>query len=266
MQDIRIIDAHTHVQFPEFAADRDAVMARAREAGVGMINAGATVDLSKKAVALAQQHAGWAWATVGIHPTETSGAEAFPEIAALAQDAAAVGIGECGLDYFHASDIGMRQEQKELFLQHIALSHKTKKPLVIHCRQAFGDVVDLLRTHRDELNADPGVLHFFTGTIDDARALLDMNFSFTFGGLVTFNRSFDDILKFIPRDHLLVETDAPFVAPMPYRGKRNEPAYVEEVVTALAGVFEIDRAELAQTFLNTTNRIFNLGASHPQAH
>lgn len=253
-----IIDAHTHAQFPEFDIDRDAVMARAREAGVGMINAGTNVVLSQKAVDVARQHKGWAWATVGIHPTELAEASLLQKIVAMAADPSVVGIGECGIDYFHQHDADVCAAQKELFLEHIALSRKIQKPLVIHCRGAFSDVRDILKTYRDQLLPDPGVLHFFTGTIDDARALLDLNFSFTFGGLITFNRSFDEILKFIPRDHLLVETDAPFVAPVPYRGKRNEPAYVVETVRALAGVLAVDPSELAANLSQTTRRIFDL--------
>ncbi len=253
------IDAHTHAQFSEFDADRDAVMGRAKEAGVGMINAGADVASSQKAVALAHQHEGWAWAAVGIHPTELNDAPSFEKIISLAVDPLVVGIGECGLDYFHTTDEAAQRHQKDLFVQHLALSHESKKPLVIHCRQAFAPAIDLLRAHRGQLNVEPGVLHFFTGTVDDARALLELNFSFTFGGLITFNRSFDDILKFIPRDHLLIETDAPFVSPVPHRGKRNEPAYVVEVARALAQVLAVDSAELTQTLFETTRRIFNCG-------
>lgn len=260
MQPLMFIDAHTHAQFPEFDADRDAVMRRAKEAGVGMINAGADVASSQKAVVLARQHEGWAWAAVGIHPTELNDAPSFEEIISLAADSSVVGIGECGLDYFHITDDAARRRQKDFLLQHIALSHESKKPLVIHCRQAFADAIDLLQANRSALNAEPGVLHFFTGTIDDARALLELNFSFTFGGLITFNRTFDDVLKFIPRDHLLIETDAPFVSPAPYRGKRNEPAYVVEVARALAGVLDVDRADLARTLFETTRRVFNCGA------
>ena len=260
MSDIRIIDAHTHAQFPEFDADREAVMRRAKEAGVGMINVGADIASSEKAVELAKKNFGWAWAAVGVHPTELDDAPSFEKIISLAADSSVVGIGECGLDYFHITDGAARQEQKDLFVRHIALSRESKKPLVIHCRRAFADAIDLLRANRSALNAEPGVVHFFTGTIDDARALLELNFSFTFGGLITFNRTFDDVLKFIPRDHLLIETDAPFVSPAPYRGKRNEPAHAIEVARALAGVLDVDRADLAMTLFETTRRVFHCGA------
>lgn len=255
-----LVDAHAHVQFPEFDADRDAVMVRAREAGVAMVNAGANVESSQRAVALARRHEGWAWATAGIHPTELGDAPLFEEIVSLAADPSVVGIGECGLDYFRLVDVGEKGAQRDLFIKHIALAHQTQKPLVIHCRQAFADTLDLLRAHRDQLNTEPGVLHFFTGTIEDARALLELNFSFTFGGLITFNRAFDDILKFIPRDHLLAETDAPFVAPVPYRGKRNEPAYVVETITALAQILALDRSQLVAILHKTANRVFRLNA------
>jgi TatD DNase family protein len=296
---LKIIDAHTHVQFEQYDKDRDDVIARAIAAGVGMINAGADLKSSKDAVDLAHKYENGVWAAVGVHPTEIrtytdrnadkngfisdnpSGnllESAMREIETLAHDEKVVGIGECGLDLHSLIDsdrssdkhryiggnpsLNQRQSeilrQKEIFEKHIRLSGSVKKPLVIHCREAFGDTIDILTDMKNELLPEPGILHFFTGTVENARQLLALNFSFTFGGLITFNRSFDDILKFIPLEKILVETDAPFVTPIPYRGKRNEPAYVVSTVEALAKIKGIPSENVSEATLKNTIRVFNL--------
>jgi TatD DNase family protein len=258
--DIRIIDAHTHMQFPEYDADRGAVIARAHEAGIGMINAGASLESSRAAVELAHAYDEGVWATTGLHPHELEEASSFGEIARLAADPKAVGIGECGLDYFRLEDEPLKELQKSLFMRHIELAHELRKPLVIHCRQAFGDTIAMLREHKGLLNAEPGIIHFFTGTPDDAKALLDLNFSFTFGGLVTFNREFDEAIKAIPRDRVLIETDAPYVSPIPYRGTRNESLYVEETLKKFAELWHMPPDEAAPILLASTRRVFNIPA------
>ncbi len=278
---IKIIDAHTHVQFEQYDKDRDDVVARSLAEGVGMINAGADLKSSKDAVDLAHKYENGVWAAVGIHPTEPKDFDKLEEVEKLATDPKVVGIGECGLDYAHfvREQSGWKQNgapaiaagnggfvdvkkekdlQKEIFEKHIEFSRKYKKPLVIHCREAFADTIDALTVNKNNLLPEPGILHFFTGTIDDAKRLLDLNFSFTFGGLITFNRSFDDVLKFIPLEKILVETDAPFVTPVPNRGKRNEPAFIVSTAKELAKIKSISFEDASETVFKNTIRVFNL--------
>ncbi len=255
---IKIIDAHTHVQFEQYDKDRDEMIAGALASGIGMINAGADLKSSKDAVDLSYKYENGVWAAVGIHPTEPKDFDKLEEIKKLATDPNVVGIGECGLDYFRDKDFDIQKKQKEIFENHIRLSNNVKKPLVIHCREAFVDTIDVLMANKNDLLPEPGILHFFTGTIENARQLLNLNFSFTFGGLITFNRSFDDMLKFIPLEKILVETDAPFVTPVPYRGKRNEPAFITSTIEALAKIKEVSVEIASKTALNNTTGLFNL--------
>jgi TatD DNase family protein len=295
MQEPHFFDAHTHVQFSGFDDDRDAVIRRAFDADVRMVNVGTQKDTSRAAVALAHKYPdGMMYAAVGLHPVHTgrsfhdaqelgapedgvgagaaakgftSRGEVFDAeyYRALALDPATVAIGECGLDYFHFTDDEPREvqieKQKAAFLAQIELSKEIKKPLMIHCRDAFVDVIDFIRPHAHELV--PGVVHFFTGTPDDARALLDLGFSFTFGGAITFpprkgmtQGAYDDAIKLIPIDRILSETDAPYVAPAQYRGKKNEPAYVVHAVARLAELKNVSPEEMKAQIWQNAQRIF----------
>jgi len=254
---------------------QDAVIGRALDAGIGMINAGADEQSSRDAVALSHKYPQGVWATVGHHPSEAlihaDIAQINAEIKKLAQDEKVVGIGECGLEYFKldsAHEEEIKKSQKELFEAHIQLAHEVQKPLVIHCREAFADTIEILKMHRGLLLsyaglpakalASAGILHFFTGTISDACELLKLGFSFTFGGLITFNRSFDEIIKFIPVDKILAETDAPWVAPLSHRGQQNEPLYIPEVVEWLAKIKGVEQKEMEKILLENTKRVFGL--------
>jgi len=285
-------DAHTHVQFSGYGEgdDRAAVIRRAAEADVWMVNVGTQKDTSRAAVTLAEQYPEGMYAAVGLHPVHTShsfhdeqelampdtgsAATAFTSrgevfdadyYRALAVNPKTVAIGECGLDYFHFGDDEPRevqiQKQKDAFLAQIELSKDVKKPLMIHCRSAFEDLIAFVRPHAHELQ--PGVVHFFTGTPDDARALLDMGFSFTFGGVITFpprkgkaQGDYDEAIKLIPIDRILSETDAPYVAPAVYRGKRNEPAYVVHAVARLAELKGVSAEEMKSRIWANARRIF----------
>ena len=284
------LDAHAHVQFSGYDADREAVIERAREVGVWMVNVGTQKDTSRAAVALAEKYPdGGVYAAVGLHPIHTSrsfhdaqelggGDAAQPFTSrgevfdvdyyrALALNPKTVAIGECGLDYFHFNDDEPREvqvvRQKVAFLAQIELSKDVKKPLMIHCRDAFGDLIELLRPHAHELS--PAVIHFFTGTPDDARVLLDLGFSFTFGGVVTFlprkgksQGDYDEAISLIPLNRILSETDAPYVAPAPFRGKRNEPAYVVHTVAKLAELKHVSVDEMKAQIWENGKRIFGI--------
>lgn len=285
-------DAHTHVQFSAYDADRETVILRAQTAGVRFVNVGTQKDTSRRAVELAEQHEG-VFAAIGLHPMHTSrsfhdmdelgggeGAKAFTSrgevfdtayYRELALHPKTVAIGECGLDYFHFNEDESREEQikkqKDAFLAQLALAAEVKKPLMIHCREAFGDLIDMLIAKRQSLVAlsSPGVVHFFTGTADEARKLLDLGFSFTFGGAITFpprkgetENQYYELIREIPMDRILSETDAPYVAPALYRGKRNEPAYVIEVVKKLAELKKVSVDEMTMQIHENAKRIFGI--------
>jgi TatD DNase family protein len=289
MEQPRFFDAHTHVQFSGYDADRDAVIRRALDAGVWMINVGTQKDTSRAAVELAKAYPEGLYAAVGLHPIHTGksyhdadelgggdAAKAFTSrgeefdmdrYRELARDPKTVAIGECGLDYFHFNEDEPREaqieKQKAAFLSQIDLSIETGKPLMVHCRNAFPDLIEFLKPHADELV--PGIIHFFTGTPDDAHRLLDMGFSFTFGGAVTFpprkgmlRGEYDEAVRLIPAENILSETDAPYVAPMPYRGKRNEPAYVVHTVARLAELKNVSPEEMQAQIRANAKRIFKI--------
>jgi TatD DNase family protein len=289
MNNSRYFDAHTHVQFSAYADDRDVVIARAREAGVWMVNVGTQKDTSRAAVELAHAHSEGVYAAVGLHPVHTGvsfhdsqelgggeAAKAFTSrgevfdvelYRALALDPKTVAIGECGLDYFHFSDAEPREaqikKQKDAFAAQITLAIEVKKPLMIHCREAFADVVEMVHPRAHELSG--GIVHFFTGTPDDARQFLELGFSFTFGGAITFpprkgatQGSYDEAIKLIPADRIMTETDAPYVAPAPFRGKRNEPAYVPHTVARLAELKGMSADEMKMQIWENARRIFRM--------
>lgn len=276
----RLIDVHTHAQFAEFDIDRDAVILRALDAGIWMINVGTDQRMSETAVDSAHKYEVGVFATAGLHPTEIREEFNYDFYKKLAEASKVVAIGECGLDYAvfarergerlqkRASaevrdEGGLQQEkiakQKLVFKAQIKLANEIKKPLMIHCRDAFADLIDILTSNRQLLTASPGVCHFFSGTIEDARKLIDLGFSFSFGGVITFAKEYEKLIKFIPLDRILLETDAPYVAPIPYRGKRNEPAYVEEVAKKIAKILNKNFDEVAKITTQNAIKIFGIG-------
>jgi TatD DNase family protein len=255
-----LFDSHAHVDGPEFDADRDAVLARARAVGVArMIVIGAVGEPSsaERAVALAERDPN-IWATVATHPHDVE--KMTPEWWAiherLAPHPRVVAIGETGLDYYY--DHSPRQAQQAAFARFIGLARTVGKPVVCHIRDAHDDARAILRDHRaPELGC---VIHCFTGTPDDARAYAEMGCYVSFSGIVTYKTAqpIRDAVPLVPRDRLLIETDCPYLAPIPKRGKRNEPAFIvhtAEVVAACAGMSYED---LARTTSENTSRVFRL--------
>lgn len=283
---IKFIDSHTHVQFKAFLHDFDEVIRRAFDWRVGMINVGTQKDTSARAVKLTRRYPEGVWAAVGLHPIHTEKAHHDPleldlpsEMAAeegiekgfesrgepfdyeyykkLASDPKVVAIGECGLDYYRLS-AETKAKQIAAFEAQIQLADEIKKPLMIHCRMAFEDLIKILKDNSRFLNSPPGALHFFTGNLNDAKELFNMGFVFTFGGIVTFSRSYDEIIENLPLEHILLETDAPYVTPTPHRGKRNEPSYITEVAKKIAEIKKLGFDDLTEKTTENAARIFNL--------
>lgn len=257
-----LIDAHSHVQFSEYDADRADVIARMREAGVRTIAVGVDDATSRAAIALAEEYPDCIAATVGTHPAD-GGLDVFDAgaLRALAGHPKAVGIGECGLDYYRLKDNAgsVKEKQKGVFRAHIAIAEEAEKPLMVHCRPTKG-ADDAYEDLAAELEAarfpHPVTVHFFVGSPAVAERLLALGCYFTFGGVITFARDYDAAIARISLERIMAETDAPFVAPVPHRGRRNEPAYVGEVVRKLAELKGVPFDEAARRTAENARRIF----------
>lgn len=254
-----LFDSHTHINFKDFDDDRDAVIARCLADDVWMINVGSDVLNSQKAVDIAHQYARGVYASVGIHPNDAGDAGDFSMIERMAADEKVVAIGETGLDYFRIADqeSGIKEKQQALFIKHIELAKKVRKPLIIHCRDAHKDLLSILNSLFVIHDSSPkGVMHFFCGSAKEALAYCDLGFYISFSGVITFARDYDEAVRAVPLDRILVETDAPFVAPVPFRGKRNEPHYVEYAARKVAELKGISFEEVAEQTTKNARKLF----------
>jgi TatD DNase family protein len=258
-----LVDSHCHLDFPDFAPELDAVVARASAAGIGhMVTISTRVRRHAQVLAIAERFPN-VTCSVGTHPHH-----AHEELDITAADLIErarhpkiVAIGEAGLDYHY--DNSPRAAQEQGFRTHIATARATGLPLVIHSREADDDTARILEEESGK-GAFPAVLHCFTGGPELARRALALGSYISFTGIVTFKNSgaLREIAKSVPADRFLVETDAPYLAPLPYRGKRNEPAYVAEVAKVLAAVRGVTPEEIAR---QTTGNFFKLFAKVPRA-
>ncbi|MGH9679064.1 MAG: TatD family hydrolase [Candidatus Acidiferrales bacterium] len=260
-----LIDSHAHVDVADFDADRDAMLARAQAAGVKTILAignGPELDKLGAAVPYADAHP-WIYASIGLHPHEARHATQphFDELIRLARNPRVIAWGEIGLDYHY--DHSPRDVQARVFREQLALARAARKPIIIHCREAWPDCLKILDEDWRSSGLG-GIFHCFAGTNEEARAGLDMGFLVSFAGNVTYPKAQNlrDAAAAIPMDRLLIETDSPFLAPQPYRGRRNEPAYVAEVARTLANVRNLPAEEIAGVTSRNFLRFFSIESGH----
>lgn len=255
-----LIDSHCHLTDEKFDTDRTEMIDRARAAGVSrFIVIGATGAFlhNEKAVALAQEQAD-VFAVIGVHPhdarTITPGT--YARLRELAQQPKVVGIGETGLDFYY--DNSPREDQRRHFRAFIRLAQELGLPLSMHVRDAYVEAAQILGEEGGEQIS--GVMHCFTGNAEEAQALLELGLYLSFSGIVTFKsaQALRDVVRDVPLDRLLVETDCPFLTPVPYRGKRNEPAYVVQVAQMVAAVKEMSLPAVAEATRKNTQLLFRL--------
>ena len=253
-----LFDTHAHLHFPEFAGDLDAVLERARVAGVRRIlTIGTDVPTSRAAAALAFREPN-VWAAVGIHPHEAADADeaALAEIERLAGGPRVVAIGETGLDFFR--NLAPREAQERALRSQLALARRTRKPVLIHCRDAHEETLSILGAA--DVSEHGGIMHCFSGDVGIARRCLDLGLLLSLAGPVTYPKpgALPEVAKFVPADRLVVETDCPFLPPQPYRGKRNEPAYLAITAACVAELRGEPLADLAARMSENARSLLRL--------
>jgi TatD DNase family protein len=255
---MEFVDSHAHLADPAFDDDREDVIERAVQAGASAIVCiGESIAAAGRAAAIAARHPGLCVHTAGVHPHDAAGFEASRDLDAIRREVArgAVGIGECGLDYHY--DHSPRDRQRTVFAAQLALAAELQLPVVVHTREAEADT----RAMVEDAGRDGvvGVLHCFTGTAALAEAALAVGWYVSFSGIVTFKRWTDDaVIRSVPDDRLLIESDSPYLAPVPHRGRRNEPAWVTLTAARLAAVRSVDAAVVGSSTAHNARRFFRL--------
>lgn len=283
-----IIDTHSHVNFSDFKNDSNDVIKRALDNCVWMINVGAEKITSERAVNIAEEYAEGVYAAVGLHPShlveqdieyeenkEAMKHKSNPEdfdygfYLNLVKNKKVVGIGECGLDYYHnpqpqtsnLKNKNWKEKQKEVFAKHLRLAKEVSKPIIIHCRDAHNDLLEILRA---EAKLPRGVMHFFSGNPEQAKKYIELGFYISFSGVITFPprsgeiaNAYHEIIKNVPLERILTETDCPYVAPVPHRGKRNEPAYVKYIIQKIAEIKNMSFEDVAERTTKNARELFS---------
>jgi TatD DNase family protein len=252
-----MIDSHCHIDFRDFDRNRDDVMHEAREAGVHtIIDVGADMESSRRAIKLAALH-DMIYATVGVHPHDAKSLDhvAFEELRSLAKQPRVVAIGEIGLDFYR--DLSPRPMQKTVFHQQMQLAVESKLPVVIHTREAFRETILIAAEYADLIPG--GVFHCFPGDVDEAFEVIEAGFYLGIGGVVTYDRSkMARVAAEVPLDKIILETDAPYLTPVPFRGKTNRPAYVRYVCDKIAQLRDVTPTEVERVTDRTCKKLFGL--------
>ncbi|HOJ84207.1 MAG TPA: TatD family hydrolase [Bacillota bacterium] len=250
-----LIDSHAHLNFPQYKADLEQVLARAREAGVGMIiNVGADESSSEAAVKLSESYP-QLWASVGVHPHAAAGVSPRyrSKLADLAANRRVLAMGEMGLDFYR--DLSPRPTQEKVFREQLELAAELNRPVIIHSRAAHARTLQVLREIRPPR---AGIAHCFSGSSKELDAFLELGFYISIAGPVTYPRSHElrALLKEIPAGRLLLETDAPYLSPLPHRGKRNEPAFIRATYERVALALDMELDSLARQVQANITRLF----------
>lgn len=244
-----IIDTHSHLQFDAYDADRDEIIKRTLTAGISCINVGCSLVSSKTAVEMAEKHEGF-YAAVGLHPTDVDEELDLQKYRELAKSKKVVAIGEIGLDYFRPPFD--KEKQRKIFIEQLELAKELDSPVIIHCRAAHQEMLEILqgRGHR-------GVIHCFTGTLEEAKKYIAMGFYLGMNGIM-FKFPLDEVVKNISLEHMLLETDCPFLTPPMAPNKRNEPIFMSHTIQKIAELKNITTEEISQKTTENAKKLFGV--------
>jgi TatD DNase family protein len=270
LENLQYIDAHTHLNFTHFDHDQKKVIDEMKDEGIGAINIGIDTESSKESITLAENHE-YIWASIGCHPSEVaefSGISEYKEM--ISNSDHVVAVGECGLDYSQSeyrSD-KYKQMQKNIFVKQIELAAETDFPLILHIRpqegrmDAYEEGLDILRHYQKRAETKlSGTAHFFVGSREIAEQFLDLGFYISFTGPLTYDQRLQDICAYLPIERVLAETDSPFAAPEPHRGKRNSPLYLPSIAKQIAVCRSASEDEVQSQLVENTANLFGLSGS-----
>ena len=251
---MRLFDSHTHLNDPAFEGEIEETIKRAKEAGVEkMVVVGYDVPSSKMAVELAKRYKDVIYASVALHPHDSNKftQEIYDELKKLAAEPEVVAIGETGLDYYR--DYSPREDQRKVFREHLKLARETDLPVIIHTRKAFADLFSILE---EEMPPRKGVFHCFSGGEEEARRAVGLGFYVSFSGSLTFSKKLQRVATILPADRILIETDAPYLAPVPMRGRRNEPAFLVHTTKFLAELLNCNPENIGEITYANAEELF----------
>lgn len=276
-----LIDTHCHLNFKAFKDDAEKIIEKTLKHNIWMISVGSMYLTSLRAIKLAQNYKEGVYAAVALHPIHLKARNIKDELdlneiekfefeefdyqkyLEMAKNGKVVAIGETGLDYYRIKENinETKNLQKEVFIKHIKLAKELKKPLIIHCREAHNDLYQILELEFKDFQIKEkgnGVIHCFSGNYEQAMKYLDLGFLISFTGIITFSNDYDEIIKKLPLDKIMIETDAPYLTPIPFRGKRNEPIYVKYVAQKIAEIKNLDFKKVAEETTINARLIFNI--------
>lgn len=244
---IKYFDIHSHLNFESFNEDREEIIKEMEEKGIYTICVGTDLKTSKEVVELSKRYKN-IYACVGLHPTDSTEGFNEEDYQDLVLNPKSVAVGECGLDYFHGGkDREDKERQKSVFRKQIEFALQYDKPLMIHCRDAYEDLIEILKEYKNHSKYKlRGNIHFFVGSQEIAKKFLELDFTLSFTGVITFVNDYNQVVIGTPIEKIMTETDSPFVAPAPYRGKRNSSLYIPEIVSQIAKLKDLDEDFVAQ--------------------